>query len=159
MKYLPILLLLVFFTACQYVSFPSLKTSKEKNKPKIKEKPQTQKIPEKDEQTKSETKPDTKTRKTEKGMASYYGDKLHGNKTASGVPYDKNKKTAAHLTLPFGTKVEVRNVRTGQKTVVVINDRGPYKKMRIIDVSGAAAKELGMIQAGVVEVEITILDR
>ena len=154
MKYLPLLLLITFFTACQSISLPSLKTSKEKNKPKIKEK-----TPEKENQSKSETKPDIKTRKTERGMASYYGDKLHGNKTASGERYDKNKKTAAHLTLPFGTKIEVRNVRTGQKTIVVINDRGPYKKTRIIDVSSAAAKELGMIQAGVVEVEITVLDR
>lgn len=149
MKYLPILLLIVFFTGCQYISLPSLRTSKEKSKPKIKEKPQTNNTP----------KTDTKTRKTEKGMASYYGDKLHGNKTASGERYDKNKKTAAHLTLPFGTKVEVRNVRTGQKTIVVINDRGPYKKTRVIDVSGAAARELGMIQTGVVEVEITVLDQ
>lgn len=159
MKYLPILLFVLFFTGCQYISLPSLRTSKEKSKPKVKEKPQTPKIPKKEEQSKNETNPDLKKRKTERGMASYYGDKLHGNKTANGERYDKNKKTAAHISLPFGTKVEVRNIKTGQKTTVVINDRGPYKKTRILDVSGAAAKELGMIQAGVVEVEITVLDK
>lgn len=93
-----------------------------------------------------------------KGLASYYADKFHGRTTASGEKYYKNKMTAAHKTLPFGTKVAVKNLRNGKQVIVKINDRGPFVKGRIIDLSRAAAEEIDMIRSGVVEVEITILD-
>jgi rare lipoprotein A len=78
------------------------------------------------------------------GIASYYGGSFHGRKTASGEVYNKFKLTAAHRTLPFGTLVKVTNLRTGQWVVVRINDRGPYTKKRIIDVSFRAARYLGI---------------
>jgi len=84
----------------------------------------------------------------EEGDASYYANSLHGNKTASGEVYDKNAFTAAHRTLPFGTKVKVTYLKNGKSVDVVINDRGPHSKNRIIDLSGAAAKEIGIVDAG-----------
>ena len=84
----------------------------------------------------------------EEGDASYYADALDGNKTASGEPYDKNAFTAAHRTLPFGTKVKVTYLKTGETVDVVINDRGPHAKGRIIDLSGAAAKKIGIVDDG-----------
>ena len=84
----------------------------------------------------------------QEGEAAYYSDKLDGNKTASGEPYDKNALTAAHRELPFGTKVKVTYLENGNSVVVVINDRGPHNKGRIIDVSGAAADKLGLKKAG-----------
>ena len=90
------------------------------------------------------------------GQASYYSDKLDGNKTASGEPYDKNKMTAAHRTLPFGTKVKVTYLKTGKSVDVVINDRGPHAKSRIIDLSGAAAKEIGLVADGHGQVKLEI---
>ena len=90
----------------------------------------------------------------QRGEASYYADSLHGNKTASGEPYDKNAMTAAHRTLPFGTRVKVTYLKTGKSLEVTINDRGPHVKDRIIDLSGAAAARLGMTEDGIGEVEI-----
>jgi rare lipoprotein A len=92
----------------------------------------------------------------QEGDASYYADSLHGNLTASGEPYDKNALTAAHRTLPFGTKVKVTYLKTGKSVKVVINDRGPHVKSRVIDVSGAAAKEVGLVDDGhgIVKLEI-----
>jgi rare lipoprotein A len=84
----------------------------------------------------------------QEGDGSYYADSLDGNTTASGEPYDKNAMTAAHRELPLGTKVRVTYKRTGKSVVVTINDRGPHAKDRIIDVSGAAARQLGMIDDG-----------
>ena len=84
----------------------------------------------------------------QEGEASYYADSLDGNKTVSGQPYDKNAMTAAHRELPLGTKVRVTYTRTGKSVIVTINDRGPHIEGRIIDVSGAAARELGMIEDG-----------
>jgi rare lipoprotein A len=84
----------------------------------------------------------------EEGEASYYADSLDGNKTASGAPYDKDALTAAHRSLPFGTKVKVTYLKTGKSVEVVINDRGPHAKGRIIDLSGAAARALGLIEDG-----------
>lgn len=93
------------------------------------------------------------------GKATYYSDKLDGNTTASGEKYDKGKLTAAHRTLPFGTKVKVTNLANGKSVVVTINDRGPFgKKERIIDLSRAAAEKIGMIQAGVVDVTVEVLE-
>lgn len=92
------------------------------------------------------------------GKASYYADSLQGNKTASGEPYDKNALTAAHRTLSFGTMVKVTYLKTGKSVEVKINDRGPHVKNRIIDVSGAAAAQLGMKEDGIGDVEVEILD-
>ena len=91
------------------------------------------------------------------GEASYYAASLDGNPTASGEPYDHSAMTAAHRELPFGTMVRVTNRETGASVVVRINDRGPYADDRVIDVSGAAAEQLGMIEAGVITVDVTIL--
>lgn len=93
----------------------------------------------------------------EKGLASYYDDSFHGRKTASGEKYDKNKLTAAHKTLPFGTKVKVVNPANKKSIEVIINDRGPYIKGRIIELSKKAALEIDMVKVGVTEVEITVL--
>lgn len=95
---------------------------------------------------------------SETGIASWYGKKFHGRKTASGERYDQNKMTAAHKTLPFGTRVRVKNKDNGKNAVVTINDRGPFVKGRIIDVSRAAAKKLGMINSGTAKVRIEALD-
>ena len=95
----------------------------------------------------------------EEGDASYYADKLDGNKTASGEPYDKGALTAAHRTLPFGTKVRVTYLKTGKSVDVVINDRGPHAKNRIIDLSGAAAEELGIIDAGHGKVSLEVIEK
>ena len=88
------------------------------------------------------------------GKASYYADSLHGNKTASGEPYDKNAMTAAHRSLPFGTKLKVTYLKTGETVEVTVNDRGPHVKSVLIDVSGAAAEKLGMKEDGVGAVKI-----
>lgn len=93
-----------------------------------------------------------------RGIASYYSDKFHGRKTASGEIYNKNLFTAAHRTLPFGTKVIVTNLKNGRSVTVIINDRGPLSSKRIIDLSRAAAEEIDMIYDGIVEVEIEIID-
>jgi rare lipoprotein A len=93
----------------------------------------------------------------DKGLASYYADKFQGRKTSNGERYDKNKLTAAHRTLPFGTKVKVTNTKTGKSVIVRINDRGPFIKGRIIDVSKKAAKDLGMLKTGVIQVEVRII--
>lgn len=87
-----------------------------------------------------------------KGLASWYGGKFHGRRTASGEIYDKTAFTAAHKTLPFGTLVRVKSLRTGKEVVVRINDRGPHVKNRVIDLSGAAASALGLKSRGVATV-------
>jgi rare lipoprotein A len=81
------------------------------------------------------------------GIADYYADVFHGRKTASGQLHDREKFTAAHRTLPFGTKLKVVNRNTGKACIVTVNDRGPFTKSRIIDLSCAAAKELGLMTA------------
>lgn len=90
-------------------------------------------------------------------MATYYGREQQGGPTASGERFDRNKLTAAHRTLPLGTWVRVTNTRNGRSVNVRINDRGPYGKGRIIDVSEAAARQLGMLDAGVVPVTVEVL--
>jgi rare lipoprotein A len=92
-----------------------------------------------------------------KGTASYYHDSLHGRKTASGVPYNKRALTAAHKSLPLGSKVRVTDTRTGKSIVVKINDRGPFVKGRIIDLSRRAARELGMERRGLARVRVEVL--
>jgi len=94
---------------------------------------------------------------TESGVASYYGFKYQGRPTASGEIFDLNQFTAAHRTLPFGTKVKVTNVANNHSVTVRINDRGPFIAGRIIDLSEAAARELEMIQSGTAEVKLEVL--
>ena len=91
------------------------------------------------------------------GMASFYGKKFHGRKTANGERFNMNAMTAAHKRLAFGTMVRVTHVQNGRSVVVRINDRGPFSKGRIIDLSYAAAKKLGMISQGVAKVRLRIL--
>ncbi len=90
----------------------------------------------------------------QEGVASWYGAYHQGKKTASGQPFDKEDLTAAHRTLKFGTCVRVRNVGNGREVQVRVNDRGPYAKNRVIDVSEAAARELGMIEKGIARVQL-----
>ena len=101
--------------------------------------------------------PSTEPGSVEEGEASYYAHKYHGRTTANGETYDENKMTAAHKTLPFGTTVRVTNLANGKKVVVRINDRGPFIKGRIIDLSYKAAGELDYISRGVVKVRVEVL--
>jgi len=87
-------------------------------------------------------------------MASYYSGDFHGKETASGEIYDKWAFTCAHKHLPFGTKLVVTNLVSKKSVFVRVNDRGPFVKGRIIDLSYAAAKKIGMIAAGVVKVKV-----
>lgn len=91
------------------------------------------------------------------GLASVYAQRLHGRRTASGERYDRHAFTAAHRHLPFGTLVKVVNLKNGREVKVRINDRGPYRKGRIIDLSYAAAKQLEMLREGVTHVKINAL--
>jgi len=93
------------------------------------------------------------------GRASWYGPGFHGRLTANGERYNQNALTAAHPNLKFGTRVKVTNLRNGRSVIVRINDRGPYVKGRVIDVSAAAARTLGMIRSGVAPVKVTILGK
>lgn len=90
----------------------------------------------------------------QEGEASYYGNDFQGKKTASGDTFNQNEMTAAHPTLPLGTKAEVKNEKTGKKVDVTITDRGPYAGDRDIDLSKAAAKKIGMAKDGAAPVEI-----
>ncbi|GAB4240071.1 MAG: hypothetical protein OHK005_01940 [Candidatus Methylacidiphilales bacterium] len=95
----------------------------------------------------------------ERGIASWYGGKFHGRKTASGEVYNKNDLTAAHPSLPFGTVVLVRNLKNGRDVILEVTDRGPFVKGRIIDVSERAARDLDMIGPGIVPCEVFVLRR
>ncbi|ANH79676.1 hypothetical protein A8C56_00625 [Niabella ginsenosidivorans] len=92
---------------------------------------------------------------TDSGNASYYADSFKGRRTASGAIFRQGKRTAAHKTLPLGTKVTVTNLKNGRKVKVRINDRGPFVQGRIIDLSKKAARKIGMLNDGVVPVKIT----
>ncbi len=93
----------------------------------------------------------------ERGLASWYGKMFHGRKTANGETYNMYGTTAAHKTLPMGTMLEVRNLENGRKAVVRINDRGPFVRSRIIDLTYTTAKQLGIVQNGTARVEIIAL--
>lgn len=95
----------------------------------------------------------------ERGVASWYGPGFDGRHTASGERYDMQDLTAAHPTLPFGTLVEVRNLDNGRTVRVRINDRGPFKKSRIIDLSKGAARAIGMLGPGTARVELVAVGR
>lgn len=92
------------------------------------------------------------------GKASFYADKFEGIQTASGEKYRHNKLTGAHKTLPFGTKVRVTNLANEKSVEVTINDRGPYVDGRIIDLSKAAAEELGFLNSGLADVKLEVVD-
>ena len=91
------------------------------------------------------------------GIASYYHDKFHGRKTASGKLYNKNEMTCAHRTLPFGTKLEVKNPTNGNVVIVTVIDRGPFVKGRVIDLSRAAATKLNFMGKGLQKVQYRII--
>lgn len=91
------------------------------------------------------------------GKASYYADKFHGRKTASGELYDRNKLTCAHRTLPFGTMCNVTNITDGKSVQVRVNDRGPFSKNRIVDLSERAFKLIGNVSAGVIDVKLEVI--
>jgi rare lipoprotein A len=94
---------------------------------------------------------------SEKGEASWYGPGFNGKQTASGEVYDMEAMTAAHRQLPFGTRVNVRNLDNGRETVVRVNDRGPFAHGRIIDLSKAGARAIGMLGTGVAEVQLEVV--
>jgi len=97
-------------------------------------------------------------REVEVGFASYYASRFHGARTASGARYDEEAMTAAHRTLPFGTRVRVTNLTNGRSVVVTITDRGPFAPGRVIDVSRSAARKLDFVRAGTARVRIRILE-
>ena len=99
----------------------------------------------------------TQERFTQSGKASYYARMHHGQRTANGESHDQNALVAAHRSLPFGTRVRVTNQQNGKQVIVRINDRGPFRRGRIIDVSRAAAAQLDMLERGVVRVRIETL--
>ena len=92
------------------------------------------------------------------GRASWYGAKFHGKETASGEQFDMTELTAAHRTLPFGTKVRVTNEANGRAVVVRINDRGPFSGKRVIDLSRRAAEVIGIKSQGVARVKLEVLE-
>ena len=94
----------------------------------------------------------------QRGLASWYGSKFHGRRTSSGETYDMHAMTAAHKTLPIPVYVRVKNLTNGKTAVVLVNDRGPFVDDRIIDLSFAAAKKLGVVGPGTAKVEIVALD-
>jgi rare lipoprotein A len=92
------------------------------------------------------------------GKASFYADKFEGHVTASGEKYKHSKLTAAHKTLPFGTRLRVTNLSNNQSVEVIVNDRGPYAEGRIIDLSKSAAEKLGFINQGLADVKLEVID-
>ena len=101
---------------------------------------------------------DVKARLLQTGVASYYGPGFHGRRTANGETFNMNAMTAAHRTLPFGTKLKVTNLANGQSTIVRVNDRGPYVGGRVIDLSVAAAKQIGSTSSGTAKVKLEVVD-
>ena len=93
------------------------------------------------------------------GVASYYSSEFQGRPTASGARYDEHRMTAAHRSLPFGSRVRVTNLANDRSVIVTINDRGPFGHGRIIDVSRRAARRLGFLGAGTARVRLEALDR
>ncbi|MFZ0390695.1 MAG: septal ring lytic transglycosylase RlpA family protein [Calditrichia bacterium] len=91
------------------------------------------------------------------GVVSFYGGKFHGRKTANGETYNMNKLTAAHRTLPFGTLCRVTNIENEKQVVVRVNDRGPYVKNRVMDLSRAAAEKLGGLDDGLIRVRVEVI--
>ncbi len=97
-------------------------------------------------------------RRLQEGVASYYGEDFHGRKTSNGEIYDMYAMTAAHRALPFNTRVLVTNLDNGKKVTVRINDRGPFVKGRIIDLSYGAARKIGMVGPGTARVRLEVIE-
>lgn len=97
--------------------------------------------------------------KAQKGKASWYGPGFQGRKTANGERFNMNAYSAAHRTLAFGTKICVHNLRNGKGVTVRVNDRGPFVRGRVVDVSRQAARTLGMVRSGTAPVRVTVVDR
>jgi rare lipoprotein A len=95
---------------------------------------------------------------TEKGQASFYADRHQFKKTASGALYNHDLKTAAHRKIPFGSKIKVTNVTNGKSVVAVVNDRGPFVKGRIVDLSTSAFSSIGSTSAGLLKVELKVIE-
>ena len=133
----------MYLPTLSYLSFPS---SGEKKKAKADEKEFSTILPQDEEKT------------VQTGMASWYGPGFHGKRTANGEVYNQHALTAAHRTLPLGARAVVTNVNTGESVEVRINDRGPYKYGRVIDLSYAAARRIGMWTEGVVPVRVEVLN-
>jgi rare lipoprotein A (peptidoglycan hydrolase) len=102
--------------------------------------------------------PTTSTGRAEVGLASWYGEFHQGQSTASGETFDMRRLTAAHRTLPLGTRLRVTNLENGRVVHVRVNDRGPYEPGRVIDVSRGAARVLGIVEQGVVPVRLEVED-
>lgn len=94
----------------------------------------------------------------EVGLASYYGHAFHGRRTASGARYDMYALTCAHRTAPFGTRLRVTELESGRSVVVTVTDRGPFRRGRVVDVSLAAARRLGIVERGLARVRIERVD-
>ena len=94
---------------------------------------------------------------TETGLASFYGNEYQSRKTSSGEIFDQSKPTAAHRTLPFGTRLKVTNSQNGKSVIVRVNDRGPFAKGRVIDLSSSAFKSIANLNLGVVPVKIEVI--
>jgi rare lipoprotein A len=95
---------------------------------------------------------------TESGMASFYGNEFQSRKTSNGEIFDQAKHTAAHRTLPFGTRLKVTNTQNSKTVVVKVNDRGPFAKGRILDLSSSAFKTIASLNAGVIPVRIEVIN-
>lgn len=117
-----------------------------------------EKLPSESERSSSESVKEKHGSRSFSGNASWYGIPFHGHKTASGEIFNMNKLSAAHLTLPLPSKALVEDPRTGNAVIVKVNDRGPYVKTRVMDLSREAARELGTLSRGVAFVDITVLD-
>jgi len=103
------------------------------------------------------SKPEARYEVLAEGVASYYGHELAGNRTASGERFNPSSLTAAHRSLPLGTKLRVTNKSNGEAVIVRVNDRGPFVKSRLIDLSLGAAREIGMVRSGTARVTVEIL--
>jgi rare lipoprotein A len=101
--------------------------------------------------------PESLAPRSEVGFASFYARKFDGRRTASGERYDENALTAAHASLPFGTRVRVTNLSNGRSVEVTVNDRGPFAPDRIVDLSRRAARELGFLEAGTARVRLEVI--
>jgi rare lipoprotein A len=95
---------------------------------------------------------------TEEGKASFYADKHESKKTASGALYNHGLKTAAHRTLPFGSRINVTNINNGKSVIVVVNDRGPFVHGRIVDLSKSAFSSIGNTSLGLIDVQIEVIE-
>ncbi|MBV5317009.1 MAG: septal ring lytic transglycosylase RlpA family protein [Desulfobulbaceae bacterium] len=111
------------------------------------------------QQTRSSAAIKAKANKSMKGLAAVYSDKFNGRKTASGQKFSQSQLTAAHRALPLGTNVRVTNLRNNQSVEVRINDRGPFHGSRVIDLSTAAAAEVGMKKTGIALVQLEVISK